>query len=192
MNITYLRMLPMRIFLTIIILFSGLVFFTHAHEGHQHEKETPSENSLVKAPTLIAVSENYELVALVQAGQITVYLDQFQSNIPVVDANLTLDISGTIVKPTRTIGGTYVGEFPKTLQLTSNLPVTVTILAAAGSDLLSGELVVANSAAPLSKSTDRLIFLAAGGVLILLLIYFIYRRKQRLQKPIKQKLPATI
>lgn len=192
MNITYLRMLPMRIFLTIIILFSGLVFFTHAHEGHQHEKETPSEISLATAPTLIAVSENYELVALVQAGQITVYLDQFQSNIPVVDANLTLDISGTIVKPTRTISGTYVGEFPKTLQLTSNLPVTVTILAAAGSDLLSGELVVANSAAPLSKSTDRLIFLAAGGVLILLLIYFIYRRKQRLQKPIKQKLPATI
>jgi hypothetical protein len=192
MNRKYLNILIRQSLLTFTILVAGFCVVVNAHEGQNHDKELKPQNNVVTAPTLTAVSENYELVAIVQARQMTVYLDQFKSNNPVVDADLDFDFSGTVVKATRNADGTYSVELPKKVDLKSSIAVTVTILAAAGADLLSGDLVITKSGKHSSGSDFPVVVIVAACVIALLLIWLAYKRNQSLLIQIKQKLPASL
>ena len=86
------------------------------------------------------------LWGLCNPGQMTVFLDRFESNAPVVDAELEFDVAGTVVKAIRNPDGTYLVNLPKSLNLKISTPVTVTVLASAGADLLSGELAAISPA----------------------------------------------
>ena len=88
-------MLIRQSLLVCTFLMAGFFAVASAHEGQSHDKELKPQNNVAAAPTLTAVSENYELVAIVQGRQMTVYLDQFVSNTPVVDADLDFDFSGS-------------------------------------------------------------------------------------------------
>lgn len=189
MNRKYLTTLIEQCFLSLTLILSGFFSVAMAHEGHQHEKDKPGSIVAV-APTLTAVSENYELVAVLQARQMTVYLDQFKSNAPVIDAELEFDFSGTIVKATRNADGTYSVTLPKNIDLKSSLPVTVTIIAAAGADLLSGDLVIPNSETHSSWMSLWLIAAVGTSIIALLLAWLAYRRNLLPLIQIKPKLPA--
>lgn len=189
MNRIYLSTLIKQCFVSFILILSGFFSVAMAHEGHQHEKDKPGSFVTV-APTLIAVSENYELVAVLQARQMTVYLDQFKSNAPVSDAELEFDFSGTIVKATRNADGTYSVTLPKNIDLKSSLPITVTIIAAAGADLLSGDLVIPNSETHSSWMSLWLIAAVGTSIIALLLAWLAYRRNLLPLIQIKPKLPA--
>jgi len=176
MNRKYLSMLIRQSFLVCTFLIAGFFAVASAHEGQNHDK----------------VSENYELVAIVQGRQMTVYLDHFVSNTPVVDADMDFDFSGTVVKATRNADGTYSVALPKKVDLKSSIPVTVTILAAAGADLLSGDLVIAQSDKHSSWSTFWMVAIVAACLIALLLIWLAYKRNPTLLIQIKQKLPASL
>lgn len=192
MNRKYLSMLIRQSLLAFTFLMAGFFAVASAHEGQSHDKELNSQNNVATAPTLTAVSENYELVAVVQARQMTVYLDQFKSNTPIVDADLDFDFSGTVVKATRNADGTYSVALPKNVDLKSSIPVTVTILAAAGADLLSGDLVIAKSDKHSSWSTFWVMAIVAACLIALLLIWLAYKRNPSILIQIKQKLPASL
>jgi hypothetical protein len=192
MNRKYLSMLIRQSLLICTFLMAGFFAVVSAHEGQSHDKELKPQNNLATAPTLTAVSENYELVAIVQARQMTVYLDQFVSNTPVVDADLDFDFSGTVVKATRNLDGTYSVALPKKVDLKSSIPVTVTILTATGADLLSGDLVIPKSEAHKSWFTFWVVGIVAACLITLLLIWLAYKRNPALLIQIKQKLPASL
>jgi hypothetical protein len=192
MNRKYLSMLIRQSLLVFTFLVAGYFAVASAHEGQNHDKGLKPQNNVATAPTLTAVSENYELVAIVQARQMTVYLDQFISNTPVVDADLDFDFSGTVVKATRNVDGTYSVELPKNVDLKSSIPVTVTILAASGTDLLSGDLVITRANEHSSWSTFWVIAIVSACVIALLLIWLAYKRNPSLLIQIKQKLPASL
>lgn len=192
MNRKYLSMLIRQSLLVCTFLMAGFFALASAHEGQNHDKELMPQDNVATAPTLTAVSENYELVAIVQARQMTVYLDQFASNTPVVDADLDFDFSGTVVKATRNIDGTYSVALPQKVDLKSSIPVTVTILAASGTDLLSGDLVITKSETHSSWSTFWVVAIVAACVIALLLIWLAYKRNPSLLIQIKQKLPASL
>ena len=118
------------------------------------------------------------------------HLDQFKSNAPVSDAELEFDFSGTIVKATRNADGTYSVTLPKNIDLKSSLPVTVTIIAAAGADLLSGDLVIPNSETHSSWMSLWLIAAVGTSIIALLLAWLAYRRNLLPLIQIKPKLPA--
>jgi hypothetical protein len=171
---------------------AGFFALASAHEGQNHDKELKPQNNVATAPTLTAVSENYELVAIVKARQMTVYLDQFASNTPVVDADLDFDFSGTVVKATRNADGTYSVALPKKVDLKSSIPITIMILAAAGADLLSGDLVIPQSETHSSWSALWVVAIVVACLIALLLIWFAYKRNPNLLIQIKQKLPASL
>ena len=192
MNRKYLSIVIKQGFLVFTFLMTGIVAVASAHEGHNHDQEREPQSNVAAAPTLTAVSENYELVAIVQWRQMTVYLDQFESNAPVIDADLDFDFSGTGVKATRNADGTYSVALPKNVDLKSTMPVTITILAAAGPDLLSGDLVIPKSEAHSSWSDLWVLAIVAACLIALLLIWLVYKRNQTILIKLKKKLPASL
>ncbi len=192
MNHKYLSILIKQSLLASIFLVAGIFAVASAHEGHNHDKEIKPQSNVVAAPTLTAVSENYELVAIVKGRQMTVYLDQFESNAPVIDADLDFDFSGTVVKATRNADGTYSVALPKNVDLKSTMPVTITILAVAGPDLLSGDLVIPKLEIHSSWSTVWVVAIVAACLIALLLIWLAYKRNPSILIQIKQKLPASL
>jgi len=73
-------------------LAAGHFFFVSmalAHEGHDHD--APPALNLPIAPRVVAVTPDYELVAVLSGQQrLTVFLHRFQTNEPVKDARLTV------------------------------------------------------------------------------------------------------
>lgn len=189
MNRKYLSIGTKQSLISFAFLMAGIFAVANAHEGHKHDKEIQPQSNVVAAPTLTAVSENYELVAIVQDRQMTIYLDQFASNAPIIDADLELDFSGTVVKATRNADGTYAATLPKNIDLKRSLPVTVTILAPAGADLLSGDLVI-SVAEQHSRWISLWLIVALVASIIVLLAWLAYRRNLLSLIQIKQKLPA--
>ena len=191
MNCKYLSTVIKQSFLAFTFLAAGIFAVASAHEGHNHDKELKPQSNVAAAPILTAVSENYELVAIVQERQMTVYLDQFESNAPVMDADLDFDFSGTGVKATRNADGTYSVALPKNVDLKSSMPVTITILAA-GPDLLSGDLVIPKSETHSSWSALWVVAIIAACLIALLLIWLVYKRNPSILIQLKQKLPASL
>lgn len=56
-----------------------------AHEGHAHGDEPPPV-SVQTAPRATAVSELFQIVAVAGSGKLTLFLDRFSTNEPVLDA----------------------------------------------------------------------------------------------------------
>jgi hypothetical protein len=192
MNRKYLSMVVKQSLLAFTFLMAGIVAVASAHEGHNHDKEIKPQSNVAAAPTLTAVSENYELVAIVQGRQMTVYLDRFESNAPVIDADLDFDFSGTGAKATRNADGTYSVALPKNVDLKNTMPVTITILAAAGPDLLSGDLVIPKLETHSSWSALWVVAIVAACLIALVLMWLVYKRNPSILIQLKQKLPASL
>lgn len=77
-----------------------------AHDGHDLQP-APAAASAPGAPRLVASSESYELVAVLEGLRLTIYLDRFQDNAPVTDAQITVTINDEAVVAEPTAGGTY-------------------------------------------------------------------------------------
>ena len=192
MNFQYRFISTVQGLLAISFLMFGLWSSAYAHDGHSHDKETKPPIVVNTFPTLTAVSENYELVGIVQSGQMTVFLDRFESNAPVVDAELEFDIAGTVVKAVRNPDGTYLVNLPKSLNLKNSIPVTVTVLASSGADLLSGALVAMNQASQSGSSIIWILLMLIGLLLAILLTWLLIRRNPSLLVPIQEKISAVI
>lgn len=192
MNLQYRIIYLMQSLLALIFLFFGLWSSAIAHEGHSHDKETKPPLVVNTFPTLTAVSENYELVGIVQSGKMTVFLDRFESNAPIIDAELEFDIAGSAIKANRNPDGTYLIELPKSLSLKNNIPVTITVLASSGADLLSGELVTRNLAPQSSSSIIWNVLVLIGLLLAIMFTWLLIRRNPSLLMPIKDTISAVV
>jgi hypothetical protein len=79
--------------------------YARAHEGDVHEPAAPIAQAGL--PRLLTKSESYELVAVLDGKQLTIYLDRFTDNSPVTDANIGVAIEGETVVAERNPDGTY-------------------------------------------------------------------------------------
>jgi len=78
-----------------------------AHEGHDIESGQPASTSAA-SPRLVANSETYELVAVLDSLRLTIYLDRFRDNLPVTDANITVTVNEEATAAEPANDGTYV------------------------------------------------------------------------------------
>ncbi|QVL50988.1 MAG: efflux RND transporter periplasmic adaptor subunit [Thiocapsa sp.] len=62
-----------------------------AHEGHDHGPPLPAPVTATLAPRVTAESADLELVAVLEDGTLTVYLDEFATNRPIEDAVLQVE-----------------------------------------------------------------------------------------------------
>ena len=76
-----------------------------AHEGHDHDAAPTSSASV--APRASSVSDQFELVAVARAGVVSVFLDRFATNEPVVDAVIQAETPDGIVTAAPAPDGSY-------------------------------------------------------------------------------------
>ena len=159
------RLLPLAtIGLMTVVLLPRLAL---ADDGHDHGAAAPTATGTGTAlPRFSAVSDQFELVGVLQGRQITLYLDRAADNSPVTDAQIELDIDGTRLKATRLGTDTFevaMAEVPKP----GVLPITATVIVGTDTDLLAGELDIheaahADDAAAAPRWRDPTLW--AGGV----------------------------
>jgi membrane fusion protein, heavy metal efflux system len=63
-----------------------------AHEGHDHEQPVAAATA-PGLPRLATSSEAYELVAILEGERLTICLDHFEDNSPVIDANISVTVN---------------------------------------------------------------------------------------------------
>ena len=119
----------------------------HAGEGHDHGDQAPVAAGTA-LPRVSSHSDLFELVGIVDAGVMTIYIDRHASNEPVTNAKVDVEavaVSG-VAKGTATpqADGTYRFEHP-VLKEATTLAMSFTVVAGADSDLLAGDLALADA-----------------------------------------------
>jgi len=156
----------------LVALAAGLASL-HAHEGHDHADKSAAEAGSLASPRVVAVSESYQLVGIVEGEVLVVYLDRAADNAPVTTASIEISLNGQPHKAELQSNGTYEITAP-ILKRPGQIEVLVAIADAGTSDLLVGALAIAPSAAtnvpkaPRNAIGERLLLAVAVAGLALL------------------------
>jgi hypothetical protein len=116
----------------------------HGPNGEHLDGPATSVSQQAAAPRIEAHTEAFELVATWRDGQLSVWVDRFESNAPVLGATLEAEVGG--LKATgqfRPEQGDYVFTDPKLLAVLAQPgqhPLVFTLVAGADSDLIDGVL----------------------------------------------------
>lgn len=116
----------------------------HGPNGEHLDAPATAVSAQAVAPRIEAHSEAFELVATWQDGQLSAWVDRYDTNTPVLGATLEAEVGG--LKATgqfRPEQGDYVFTDPKLLAALAQPgqhPLVFTLVAGADSDLLDGVL----------------------------------------------------
>ena len=128
------------VFLLFAWIFWVLTGSALAGPGHDHGPAEPVEAG-PSSPRLVAVSETYELVAILKDQELTVYLDRVKDTSPVVSAVIQMDVNGkTLVAQSQT-DGTYKIK-TSSLSKAGTHEVIITIVDGQNTDLLVGSIKI--------------------------------------------------
>lgn len=118
--------------------------WAHGGEDHDHEAPAPVLSQPLQ-PRAVAQSDDFELVAVLGASELRVYLDRADSNAPVAGAHIEIESDGFKAEGVAKGEGVYVMP-AGALAHPGRHALTITIESEAGSDLLDAALVVPQSA----------------------------------------------
>lgn len=126
-------------------------FAAVAHEGHKHGDEPPPP-TVQTAPRATAASPLFELVVVVSGTRLTVYLDRFDTNAPVIGATLDVETPAGPVSAVQD-GDIYLLEAswaanPGTYELLFTVAADTDIDFLTATLIIPEPLVVAPAAAP--------------------------------------------
>src|SRR5262245_45738413 len=158
------RLVPLGMFssvrlATLLCVLAGVVafpFLSFAHEGHDHDDAARAALASSIYPRVVAQSELYELVGILRGDRLSIQLDHFVTNEPVIDAKLTVTIGAAApVEAEPTGEGAYALGFPRLAQ-SGSVDIVFNIAAPHGDDLLVGLLALPPEATPggAGRSTD--------------------------------------
>ncbi|NOT15544.1 MAG: hypothetical protein HOP21_08230 [Methylotenera sp.] len=135
----------MKVVSTLIAVMSMYLFsvLAQAH-GDEDHGTAPATVAVGGAPRIAVHSDLFELVGIVENGAMTLYLDRYVDNAPVTDANIEVETGSEKLIATANPDGTY-RAVAKAFAKPTEIPVTFTITAGSDSDLLAGDLVVADA-----------------------------------------------
>jgi len=142
---------------TVVALLCWCLFLTAplpAHEGHDLVANQDSAPA-ASLPRVSASSELYELVGVLDGLRLTIYLDRFQDNVPVTDANISATISDKTEVAERSPDGTYTLVSAQ-FGAGGLLEFVFDIRAPEGDDLLIGKLSLATVTANRPVRSDPL------------------------------------
>ena len=124
-----------------------------ADAGHDHGAPAAAGGAGINVRRIEAQSDLFELVGVVEGGAMKIFLDRYATNEPVSGAKI--DIEGGPLRGTAQVNpdGTYTFMSAALAQL-GQFPVTFTIAAGSDSDLLAGDLVIADPSAATARASD--------------------------------------
>ena len=183
--------------LLLLPLLTGNVF---AHGGEDHGDAAAAPVIASEAgPRASAASEDFELVAVAQGGELLIYLDRFATNEPVAGAEIEIE-SGAFKAVAHAVAPGVYTVAGDAFETPGRHPLTITIETDAKSggvsDLLGATLDVAAPVdpAPASRpaglaglSPTTLALLAAAAVVLLAVGASVLRRR----RPLRDKGPTS-
>ncbi len=127
---------------------AAMMLLAHAAAAHDggHDDAPKTAPGAAGAPRLAVHSDLFELVAVVEHGAMTLYLDRYASNEPVTDAKIEVESGKERGMATPNADGSYTFA-SKMLATPKSGSFTFTVIAGKDSDLLAGDLVVAGDQA---------------------------------------------
>ena len=109
----------------------------------------PAPPGVSLSPRLVARSDDFELVGVARGRTLSIYLDRFADNQPVIGAKLDVEVDGQTMSATAEPSGIYTLTADWVAQA-GHHDVIVTIVAEQGADLLAGTLEVPSAPAAAS------------------------------------------
>ncbi len=132
-----------------------------AHEGHDHGAP-PTPVSTTIAPRVDASSTTFELIAVFRKDTLTIFLDRFSTNEPVLGATIEVDTPKGVVTAKENADGTYV--LPADWATPgSNPDLIFTVTAGPDIDVLTGTLKIPGEQS-VTQAVVRNSWLVASGV----------------------------
>lgn len=168
----------------IVMLFLSLGSFGAAWASGDHDEKAPASASGAASPRVTSHSDLFELVAVVENGQMIIYLDRHATNEPVTDAKLEVEAGTVKGNATPQPDGTYLFKH-ESLGRPGMLPVSFVVAAGQDTDLLAGDLIIPDPhAGDGHAGEDRswLRWAALGGVVLLLALFaaMAWRKRRRI------------
>lgn len=174
-----------RLFLGLLLAASASpVAFAHGGEDHAEAPHAaPAAVEAAAGPRAEAASDNVEALAVLQGTALTLYLDRFATNEPIVDAGVELEIDGRTLAMQPASDGSYRAELGSlspgqhSLLLTIQSPDLI--------ELLPLELTVPapQAAAPVASAAGLPgLSIAAAGAGLLALAVIVTARGRRAGK----------
>lgn len=153
----------------LVLWAAALPVSAHGDEPHG---DAPHPAGPPAVPRFEAATEAFELVARLESGALTLFINRFRTSEPVLEAKVELE-SGEqqAVATYQSAQGSYVVSDPAFVQALArpgSHPVVVTVTAGQEADLLEGTLGIAAPAAAAQSGALR-VPLAVGGTALLLL-----------------------
>lgn len=174
----------MKLIHSTVATFMALIFtllspMAIAGAGHDHGEAAPQTQGAA-LPRFVAVSEDLEMVGIVNGKQLTIYLDRFKDNSPVNDAQIEINIADNSYKAEKHGVGEYEVILKDTLK-PGVIAITATIQAGELNDLLAAELDLhADEQEPSRGSSWKGIALWTGaGLFALIALGAIIRIRQQ-------------
>jgi hypothetical protein len=159
-----------------------------AHGPDGEHLDGPTTIAAGAQPRFEAKSETFELVAELRANELSIYVDRFATNEPVLDAKLDVE-SGT-QRASATFRGTQ-GDYVvvddallKALRAPGQHPVVFTLMAGSDTDLLDGTLRSPGDHGHGHHHGVRRVALAVAGLAVLVaatagVVFYRNRRRKR-------------
>lgn len=173
--------------LTIIWLFFALASTAYAHgdEDHSNDGKQAAQAQTAVQPRIETFTESFELVGQLQGKELSVFVDKYETNEPVLNGKLEVEL-GTL----KTVGqyrperGDYViadEGFVKALAAPGNHSLVFTLTAGDESDLLEATVDVHPDANQETNNQFPLAWAGAGLLAVLALIALALRRRHSTQ-----------
>ncbi len=167
----------------VAIIFVAIAMFltaAFAGEGHDHGDAAPAATG-TGSPRVSSHSDLFELVGIVDAGAMTIYLDRHATNEPVTGAKVEVEAGAAKGVATPQADGTYRFEHP-VFKEAAALAVSFTVLAGLETDLLAGDLTLKESHGGhddehAARPWRRWAAYAAAGLALLAVAATLMRRK---------------
>lgn len=122
----------------LFVLLCSAIGLANASDDHDHGNETPIAAGAA-SPRLQAHSDLFELVGVLDHGQLTVYLDRYDTNEPVLGAKIEYEAGNNKGLAQQQADGTYLVKFAD-LAKPGQHAFSFTVSAGSQTDLLAGEL----------------------------------------------------
>lgn len=126
-----------------VIASMALATTAYAGEGHDHGDAAPVATG-AGSPRVSSHSDLFELVGIVDAGAMTIYIDRHATNEPVTGAKVDVEAGAAKGVATPQPDGTYRFEHAVFKDATT-LAVSFTVVAGSDSDLLAGDLTLTDA-----------------------------------------------
>jgi membrane fusion protein, heavy metal efflux system len=158
----------------LIAFFLPVIFFANpawAGPGHDHG-DAPATATGSASPRVSAHSDLFELVGVVEKGEMTIYLDSYATNEPVTNAKIEVEAGSVKGVAAAQADGSYLFK-NDLLAKPGDLAISFTVLAGKDTDLLAGDLKIGGAAddhahdAKAAKPWLRWAAYAGGALLLL-------------------------